>query len=202
MKRIIDSDFKLKHDISVDLKLVQNASVLSALIAGKGPDVVLEMLAANPVDYAVRNALVDLKQFKNYDEVSERFYASAIEPFSFNGGVYALPEKQSFPMLFYRTDVLEELNIDIPKTWKDVAVCLTELTNANMEFGVSCADADSTLSTMAMFLYQNNGELYVDGGRKSRLPENSRHSGHPVLPPVQLLPALLCGHRDFQRFPV
>jgi len=167
MKRIIDSDFKIKSDISVDLKLVQNASVLSALIAGKGPDVALELLAANPVDYAVRNALADLTQFKNYSEISNRFYKSAIEPFSFNGGVYALPEKQSFPMLFYRTDVLEELDITVPQTWKDVAVCLTELTNANMEFGVSCADADSTLATMAMFLYQNNGELYIDNGKKS-----------------------------------
>lgn len=169
MKRIVDSDFKLKYDIAVDLKLVQNASVLSALIAGKGPDVALELQAANPVDYAIRNALVDLKQFEDYDEVAGRFYESAVVPFSFNGGVFALPEKQSFPMMFYRTDVLEELGLSVPKTWKEVAVCLTELTNANMEFGVACSDADKTLSTMAMFLYQNGGELYTADGSESGL---------------------------------
>ncbi len=181
MKRIVDSDFKLKYDVSVDLKLVQNATILSALIAGKGPDVALELLAANPVDYAVRNALYDLKKFDDYDEVAKRFYESAVIPFSFNGGVYALPEKQSFPMLFYRTDVLEELGISIPETWDDVAVCLTELTNANMEFGVSCADADNTLATMAMFLYQNGGSLYVDNDKRSGLTTNEAMSAFKQL---------------------
>ena len=181
MKRIIDSDFKLKYDTAVDLKLVQNASVLSALIAGKGPDVALEMLAANPVDYAIRNAVADLTQFDDFDKVAERFYESAIIPFSFNGGVYALPEKQSFPMLFYRTDVIEELGIFVPKTWDDVAVCLTELTNANMEFGVSCAEAESTLTTMAMFLYQNGGSLYIDNNSRSGLTSNEALSAFKKL---------------------
>lgn len=72
-------------------------------------------------------------------------------------------------MMFYRTDVLEELGLSVPKTWKEVAVCLTELTNANMEFGVACSDADKTLSTMAMFLYQNGGELYTADGSESGL---------------------------------
>ena len=169
MKRIVDSDFRMKYDIAVDLKLVQNASVLSALIAGKGPDVALEMQATNPVDYAIRNALVDLSEFDDFEQVTERFHDSAIIPFSFNGGTFALPEKQSFPMLFYRTDVIEDLGLTVPKNWKEVAVCRTELTNANMEFGVSCSDPDKTLSTMAMFLYQNGGTLYNEDGSKSGL---------------------------------
>ena len=37
---------------------------------------------------------------------------------------YGLPENQSFPMMFIRTDILADLNIDIPKTWDDT---VTEL---------------------------------------------------------------------------
>lgn len=173
MKRLVDSDFSVKNpDISVELKLVQNASVLSALIAGKGPDVALEMAGATPVDYALRNAVVDLSQFEGFDEVASRFQESALVPFTFNGGVYALPEKQTFPMMFYRTDVLEELGITVPETWRDVAVCLTELTNANMEFGVAAADAASCLSSLSMFLFQNGGELYIEGDTRTGLTSN------------------------------
>ena len=170
MRRLVDSDFSIKNpDIAVELKLVQNASVLSALIAGRAPDVALEMTVTDPVNYALRNAVIDLSQFDGYDEVASRFMPSAITPFSFNGGVYALPVTQSFPMLFYRTDVLEELNITVPKTWREVSACLTELTNANMEFGVSSADADTLTNTYAMLLFQNGGEFYTDGDTVSGL---------------------------------
>lgn len=170
MKRLVDSDFSNSHNnIAVDLKLVQNASVLSALIAGKGPDVALEMAQADPVDYALRNAVVDLSKLEGFDEVVSRFHESAVIPFSFNGGVYALPEKQTFPMMFYRTDVLEDLGLEVPKTWREVSTCLTELTNANMEFGVSAADAGSALTSLSMFLYQNGGQLYIEDDTKSGL---------------------------------
>lgn len=170
MRRLVDSNFSVKNpDIAVELKLVQNASVLSALIAGRAPDVALEMTVTDPVNYALRNAVADLTQFENYDEVAARFRQSAIAPFSFNGGVYALPVTQSFPMLFYRIDVLEALNITVPTTWREVSACLTELTNANMEFGISSADADTLTNTYAMLLFQNGGEFYVDNDAKSGL---------------------------------
>lgn len=169
LKTLIDSDFGNKNTVNVDLKLVTSASLLSALIAGKGPDAALGLTNSNPVDYALRNAVADLSGFEGYDELIREFYPSAIVPFSFNGGVYALPETQIFPMLFYRKDVLNRLNLGIPETWEEVASCLTELTNVNMEFGISCADSANTLTSMGMFLYQNGGEFYIDGNRKSGL---------------------------------
>ena len=169
LKTLIDSDFRYKNTVNVDLKLVTTASLLSALIAGKGPDAALGLTNSNPVDYAIRNAVTDLSGFEGYDELIQEFYPSAVEPFSFNGGVYALPETQIFPMLFYRKDVLNRLNLGIPKTWEEVANSLTELTNVNMEFGISCADSANTLTSMGMFLYQNGGKFYIDGNRKSGL---------------------------------
>lgn len=40
-----------------------------------------------------------------------RFLPEAIVPFQLAGGIYALPETQSFPMLFYRKDILAELGV-------------------------------------------------------------------------------------------
>lgn len=169
LKALIDSDFMVKNTIDVDLKLVTSTSVLSALIAGKGPDVALGLANGDPVNYAIRNAVIDLSGLEGFDETVSQFYDSAVEPFSFEGGVYALPETQVFPVMFYRKDVLEELGLDIPKTWDDVANCLTELTNVNMEFGLACSDSTTTMTSMGMFLYQNGGSFYTDGNRKSGL---------------------------------
>ncbi len=171
LKRIVDADFMEKNSIEVDLKLVTNTSLLNAMIAGKGPDVALGVANADPVNYALRNAIVDVSKLEGFEEVTKQFYPSAIEPFSFNGGVYAMPETQTFPVMFYRKDVLEQLNLGIPETWDDVANCLTELTNVNMEFGLACSNSATTTTAMGMFLYQNGGQLYIDQNRKSGLTE-------------------------------
>lgn len=169
LKSLIDSDFMVKNTIDVDLKLVTSASVLSALIAGKGPDVALGLANGDPVNYAIRNAVIDLSKLEGFNETVSQFYPSAVEPFTLGAGVYAIPETQVFPVMFYRKDVLEDLKLDIPKTWDDVATCLTELTNVNMEFGLSSADSASTMNSMGMFLYQNGGTFYIDDNKKSGL---------------------------------
>ena len=171
LKRIIDADFMVQNSIEVDLKLVTNTSLLNAMIAGKGPDVALGVANADPVNYALRNALVDMSKMDGFEETAKQFYPSAIEPFSFNGGVYAMPETQNFPVMFYRTDVLEQLKLDVPKTWDDVANCLTELTNVNMEFGLACSNSATTTTAMGMFLYQNGGRFYIEDNTKSGLTD-------------------------------
>ena len=59
-------------------------------------------------------------RFTDYDEVVSRFSEDITTLYEFNGGVYGIPLTQNFPMLFYRKDVLSELEIEIPKTWEDV----------------------------------------------------------------------------------
>ena len=44
--------------------------------------------------------------------------------------------------------------------------------------------------------------LRTDTGREGGLPKNPQRSRHPVLPPVQLLPALQRGHQHFRCLPV
>ena len=44
---------------------------------------------------------------------------SAMVPFT-RDQVYALPDQQEFPMMFYRKDILTELGLDIPRTWDDI----------------------------------------------------------------------------------
>ncbi|NCU26558.1 extracellular solute-binding protein, partial [Candidatus Nomurabacteria bacterium] len=170
LKKMIDNDFTREKGYGVDLKLVSMNALLTATIANKGPDVALSLSGSDPVNYAVRNAVVDLTDFPDYTEVTERFMPSSLVSLSFNGGIYGLPESQTFYMLFYRKDILEELSLETPDTWDDVITMLPVLQKRQLDFGLPRTIGDMVgmgFNAYVMFLYQNGGELYTGNGIES-----------------------------------
>lgn len=159
LSKMIVDDFTKNTGVHVNLQLVPGGTILTATLAGNGPDVALQLDGTAPVNYAMRNALYDLKRFSDFDETITRFPASARTPFEYGGGIYALPETFSFPMLFYRTDILRDLKVNAAqlKTWNDVVSLLPTLQRQNMTFGLF-----PDMTTYLMFLYQRNGSLYND----------------------------------------
>lgn len=178
IKRLIDDKFTPKTGIHVNLKLVSADVLLPSTVAGKGPDVALQIGNDLPVNYASRSALQDLSSFPDFSSVKEQFNASALVPYEYSGAYYALPEQQTFPMLFYRKDILDELHLQVPQSWDDVYNMLPVLQKHNLQFGLPQKPLDSfgnetvrtDIVTMApnpalvMLLYQNQGQIYKDGG--------------------------------------
>lgn len=176
MKAMIDENFTSVTGINVNLKLVNMGTLLPATLANQGPDIAMQIENDLPVNFAMRNASADLTQFADFEEVKERFRSSAIVPYSYDGGVYALPETQTFNMLFYRKDVLDELELDIPQTWDDVSNLLAVLSKNHMQFGLPVVAQAAVQgqnippnSMYATLLFQNGGELYRNGGKESDL---------------------------------
>ena len=145
---MIEDDFTPQTGIAVDLELIEgmDSLLIPSIIAGTAPDVALG--AAN-MDLAFRGALVDLTQFDDFEEVATRFMKSAFLPYRFRDKVYALPESQGFPMLFYRKDVLQDLGLEVPQTWDEVYAIIPELQKENLEFGLH-----PNMNTYQMMLYQ------------------------------------------------
>ncbi|MCI3922868.1 extracellular solute-binding protein [Paenibacillus sp. TRM 82003] len=178
LKGMIDDTFTPETDISVQLRLVPPNILLPATLADEGPDVAMQIGEDVPVNYAMRNAAADLSKFPDFNEIAARFRESAIVPYSFNDGVFALPEQQTFPMLFYRKDILEELNLTTPETWQDVYNMISVLQKHNMEFYLPIADTLNNANlvpnaTFAMLLYQNGGEFYRDDDQRSGLDSDT-----------------------------
>ena len=121
LKTMVDDTFTAESGIKVNIKLVQADAILTAVVAGNGPDIVLSVSGWFAVNYAMRNAVEDLTQFEDFNEVVKPFTASILEPLTYNDskhkGIYGLPETQNFSLLFYRTDIMEELGLPIPQTW-------------------------------------------------------------------------------------
>ncbi len=167
LKNMADNYFTARTKINANIQLISMGALLPATLAGKGPDVALTLTASDVCNYAFRNAVVDLAQFPDYETVAKRFYASAIVPLSFEKGVYGLPETQTFPMLFYRKDILSELGLAIPQTWDDVLVMLPMLQKNKMSFGLPSAISypiGMNYKNFLLFLFQAGGNVYTEKG--------------------------------------
>lgn len=170
IRGLINQDFTPKTGIGVQLQLVAAGSLLPAVIAGMGPDVALQLGQGEPLNYAFRNAAADLSALPGIGEVRARFNEQALVPFSYGNRLYALPESQSFQMLFYRKDILTELGITTSElgTWEQIRkVVVPELQKNYLDFGLL-----PTLANYSMLLYQSGGMLYSADGRQSLLAED------------------------------
>lgn len=170
---------RLGYPVNVSLRVVSADTILPSVAAKNGSDVLLNANSALPVNYATRKAAVDLASVadgKALDEVLSRFRESALVPLRFNGGLYGLPEQQTYTVMYYRTDILAELGIpaptlDNPWTWSDVIRYLPVLQKKNMSFLMDTGISAGTeaIGTFAMFLYQFGGTFYVGDGVRSAL---------------------------------
>ena len=177
IKSLIDENFTPETGIGVNVQLVDMNTLLRATLSGQGPDVAIQVANTTgiagavmntgndtPVNYGLRHAVLDLTRFSDFDSVAERFAPSALVPFSFDGATYALPDTQTFPMMFYRKDILSEIGLEVPRTWDDVKVAMSVLSKNQMDFGMLPGE-----QTFAMLLYQAGGEYYTPNGDASAL---------------------------------
>ena len=164
IKALIDETFTKTKNINVNVMLVDMNTLLQATLAGQGPDVAIQVNMDVPMNYGLRNAVADLSQFGDLDEIKERFHRSAMIPYEYDGATYGLPETQTFLMMFYRKDILNELSLELPKTWKEMKAALSVLSKNQMDLGMLPSDP-----VFSMFLYQNGGEYYRDNGMSSAL---------------------------------
>lgn len=174
LKSLIDSTFTSYSDINVNIELVNMGVLLRAVAAGVGPDVALFQAQNIPVEYAMRGAVQDLTEFSDLDDVLKRFQPSACESFKYEGGVYALPETQTFSMMFYRTDILEELSVEVPNTWDELYSALAKLQTNYLSISVPTpfaggAGTGGLNSIYMMLLYQNGAKLYTDDGKSTAM---------------------------------
>lgn len=177
LKYLIQSDFSVNTGINVDIKIT-NATLTHAALSGNGPDVQLQLSRSEPVNLAMRSAILNLKEFSDYDEVLKRFMPGAEKCYTFGNGVYALPDTQTFYMMFVRKDILDEMGVEIPKTWNEFINTSVMLMRQNMQVGLPYTQiAEMTqvnagvgaLSIYPTLLIQNGGRLYNDERSKTDL---------------------------------
>ena len=180
MQQMIDETFTPSTGIEVDLSIMpdQNKLIL-ANSSGDAPDVAAGINYALPFDLAIRNALVDLSSFEDYEEVGGRFAPNLIVPGMIEDRVYALPETMNFYVLFYREDILDSIGIDVPDTMNDVLEMLPALQQNGKNFfypTAGMAGMKIFAGTMPV-VYQNDGTFYGDYLENTLLNEEKTIEG-------------------------
>lgn len=161
VRGLIDNKFTNETNIGVNLKLIAAGTLLPATLSGAGPAISLTNGQGDPIQYAIRNAVVKLNDFDTFDEVVSRFDKAAMVPLTLYGDTYGIPETMSFSMMFYRKDVFAELGLDIPRTWDELMAIVPILQYNNMEVGIP-----SSSGGLNLLLYQMGGEVYADDGMR------------------------------------
>ncbi len=187
VRTLMDNDFAPNHEYAATLKLVAGGTLLPSVLAGVGPDVALPGAGADPIQFAIRSAVLavnpeayedepdateaekeynaEMRQiFSNFDEVTSRFTPASLIPITLYGKTYGVPDTQTWKMMFYRTDILADLGLEIPETWDDLLAMIPVLQFNNMEIGLT-ADYQT-------FLYQMGENLWADDGMRINLDTN------------------------------
>ncbi|MGD9886595.1 MAG: extracellular solute-binding protein [Bacilli bacterium] len=197
---LISNTFTEQYGINVKLKVVTAGVLLPSTLAGTGPDIAINVANGLPVNYAMRNAIMDVSGFEEFYEVTGicsaknaemglcdantdynagriddpdeqyLFFDSAMVPYEYNGGYYALPNTQSFLVMFVRNDIFEARGWTVPETWREVTSLVTELSISNLQFylPVSASGATSVVNQVfASMLYQKGGTFYRNDNKES-----------------------------------
>jgi len=172
LKRMIDDTFSPATGVMVNVRLVAPEALMPAVVAGIGPDVALTVGQGDPVNYAIRNAVVDLSRFPGFAETAAQFSEAVLTPFRFQDGVFGLPEQQFFHVMYYRRDILEELEIEPPRTWDDLISILPIIQRNNMNVGIPSVAAPGLAADFSNFLahlFQRGGSLFNEEGSRTLL---------------------------------
>ncbi|MFH5182614.1 extracellular solute-binding protein [Paenibacillus sp. TAB 01] len=158
LQQLSDEWFTPDTGIKVKVNLLPTPQLLvMSNAAGIQPDVALGLTQDLPVDYAIRGSVVDLSRFPDFPELYRQFSPGSWLPLYYNKGYYAIPETQSFQVLFYRKDILKQLKLQVPQTWNEVHAMLPTLQQHGLNFQLNSKD-------YTPFFYQNGSEFFKPDG--------------------------------------
>lgn len=167
MQQIIDQEFTPETGITVDLCLMpdQNKLVL-ANSTGDAPDIAMGINYTVPYELAIRGALKPLTEFEDFSEVTKPYPAGLFIPSTIGDQIYSLPETMNFWVLFYRTDVLSKMGLEVPDTIQEVQDMLPDLQMRGLNFYYPTAGMITlrNFHGTAPLLFQNGSQMFGENG--------------------------------------
>ena len=146
VKRLIDAYFTPETGINVNISLVEGALV-KATLAGQGPDVNIFTSRGEAMNLAFRGAITPIDGMDGFAEMTGLYSDSAFVPYCYEGQTFAVPETQEFYVMYVRTDIMDELGLPIPNTWKELMALLPVLQSNSLSIGLPYTDGYATMNS-------------------------------------------------------
>ncbi|MFF6981359.1 ABC transporter substrate-binding protein [Streptomyces sp. NPDC008343] len=143
----------------------QYTKLQNAIKAGKGaPDLATVEYNAIP-QYALTDALVDLKRF-GFDSLKDQYDPATWESVNVNGGLYELPLNAGPMALFYNKKTFDKFGIKVPTTWNEYLEAGRTLQQADSEYYISADNGNAGL-TESLIWSAGGRPFTVDGDKVS-----------------------------------
>ena len=184
LQNMIDKDFTPKTGVKVDLSIMPDSNkLILANAAGNAPDVALGVNYALPFDLAIRNAILDLREFEDFEAIASRFPEKLHIPATIGNSIYAMPETMNFYVMFYRKDILDNIGMQPFDTMDDVVANLPILHQQGLNFFYPTAGMASMkifAGTMPV-IYQNGGDFFGETINRTQLNSKETIEGFKKL---------------------
>ncbi|GAA3929843.1 ABC transporter substrate-binding protein [Microbacterium soli] len=134
--------------------------VEAAVDAGKGPDLV-QLSTHDLPDYVISERVVDITEYvsKHEDNYTPASWAAV----SFDGQVYGVPQGIGPAATMYRTDIFEDLGLEMPETWDEYLETARALKAADPEVRIANL-SPSEIGQWAQEIQQAESSWYgIDG---------------------------------------
>ncbi len=170
IQKMADETFTVVTGIPVKVSvLADEGKLILANSAKRNPDVALGISSWLPYDLGIRGALTQLNQFASEADFSATlslYPTQSLIPMVYNQTLYGLPDTENVYLLFYRSDILDTLDIEVPQTWEDVTRIMPILRRFGMNFALplSSATALKSFDSTLPFLFQYGSSVYRQDG--------------------------------------
>jgi multiple sugar transport system substrate-binding protein len=141
------------------------AKAPAAAAAGAGPDMLFAIPDFAPILKGI-GALQPVDDFVAELDAKHDFVDSAVEAYSYDGGVWAVPLYNMTMHLWYRPSVLEEAGIAVPTTWEEWRAAAEALTKDG-QYGMGLPANKQLYTDQTVYSVMLNGgasEIYNEDG--------------------------------------
>lgn len=180
LQQLIDTEFTPQTGIKVTLSIMPSEDkVILANASKTNPDMAIGLSTDMPFELGIKGAIVDLAAMDGFNELMRQFQAGAFLSYVIDDSIYGMPETQDFWCLFYRSDILNKLNLSVPDTWEDVVAMLPTLQRYGMNFvpNLSNFAAYKPFSATLPYIWQNGGDVVSSDGLTTTITDENALKG-------------------------
>ncbi|MHB1453473.1 MAG: extracellular solute-binding protein [Saccharofermentanales bacterium] len=173
-RELTETYFEQGKDYDINISIMPDEQkLLLAVSANNAPDAVIGLSYYKPYQFALRGAMLDLTQFEDFGDIIKNYNPEFFLPFTIGESCYAVPEALNFNLLYYRKDILEQLELEIPATWEDVIAMLPTLSRFGMSFSSQIGTAGSLkgLGSTSPYFSQSGSSIYSPDGTRTALSD-------------------------------
>lgn len=181
LRELTAKNFTMKTGIDVVFSIMPDEKKITLANSTKtNPDIALGLSYYRPAEFAMRGMAKNLLEYDDFlDWYSEEYNLQSLTPMAYEDGIYGASETQDFYVLFYRTDILDMLELEVPDTWDDVKKMMPILHRNAMNFNLTLANnvGYKSFEATSSFIYQNGGDYYSPDGFTSNFNDPNTIKG-------------------------